>query len=461
MDFFRSLFFGGEAAPAPEDDAAAAALEDDAAAAPPEDDAAAAPPEDDAAAAAPEDDAAAAALDAAAATPEDDAAAASLSLSSENKEEDDYYEEEEEEEEEDKEEDKEEDDYDDDEVEEEEDKEIYKFNGVLYDDYTKYVQAKRQHNHNVLVSKFGVLDAKASIGLKATSRGTKRSLLKVAGGRTKEPLQKRRSPRRLQDRTTAVSTAAVAASTAAATAAVATATSATTTSSQYDININPYGGYMSVVFSPDGGIRWVQGECQNVTQHPTAVPDSSTNIPSPRYGSLNYAMSMANDRRRSGVMPFIDLSGVPPQPPIPKSPGRVKEGASKYTGVYWNKTEKKWVANIMIERKKHHIGYYDKEEEAAVDYARAKSKYRGEKFVIDLSGVPPQQPILKSRGRKKGTSKYTGVHWNKTEKKWVANIMIERKKHHIGYYDKEEEAAVDYARAVFKYRGEASKGGSS
>jgi hypothetical protein len=227
---------------------------------------------------------------------------------------------------------------------------------------------------------------------------------------------------------------------------------------------------MRVVFLPNGGIRWVQEECQNVAQ-PTAVPDSSTDTSSPRYSNRNYAISMAYEKRRSGAMPFIDLSDVPPQQPILNSRFR-KKGSSKYVGVYWHKTRKKWIARISLEGKTRHIGYYDKEEEAAVDYARAVFKHRGgaegrehhESFVIDLSDVPPQQPILNSRFRKKGSSKYVGVCvWNKTGrgKKWVARISLEGKTRHIGYYDKEEEAAVDYARAVFKYRGGASKGGSS
>ena len=155
---------------------------------------------------------------------------------------------------------------------------------------------------------------------------------------------------------------------------------------------------------------------------------------------------------------------MPPQPPIPKSKRYVKEGASKYTGVSFNKQNNRWTAQIMIEGKQHTIGRrYDNEEEAAVDYpARALFKYKGgvkdreqrDSFAIDLSGVPPQPPIPKSSGRiKEGASKYTGVFLNQQRYKWVAQIRIDGKLLLIGYYDDEEEAAVDYARAVFKYKG--------
>ena len=70
--------------------------------------------------------------------------------------------------------------------------------------------------------------------------------------------------------------------------------------------------------------------------------------------------------------------------------------------------------------------------------------------LIDLSDVPAQPLILKSSG-KDGTSKYQGVQFNKARDTWQATIVIDGAHHFIGYYDSEEEAAVDYARAVFKY----------
>eukprot|EP00984_Skeletonema_dohrnii_P021054 scaffold10417_cov83-Skeletonema_dohrnii-CCMP3373.AAC.1 len=162
---------------------------------------------------------------------------------------------------------------------------------------------------------------------------------------------------------------------------------------------------------------------------------------------------------------IIDLSDVPPQSPIPKSAGRIKDGASKYTGVFFNKPTKKWITRIDIEGKNRYIGSYENEEEAGSDYARAVFKYKGQgepgkareqdSFIIDLGDVPPQPPILKSSGSiKEGASKYIGVTFNKQTNKWQAQIRIEGKNRHIGYYDNEEEAAVDYARAVFKYKGQ-------
>ncbi|KAK1739914.1 hypothetical protein QTG54_009673 [Skeletonema marinoi] len=119
----------------------------------------------------------------------------------------------------------------------------------------------------------------------------------------------------------------------------------------------------------------------------------------------------------------------------------------------------KWQAQIRIDGMNRLIGYYENEEEAAVDYARAVFKYkkREDSFIIDLSDVPPQPPIPKSSGTiKEGASKYTGVHFNKQMNKWRVQIDIKGKLQTIGYYENEEEAATDYARAVFKYKGQAA-----
>ena len=83
---------------------------------------------------------------------------------------------------------------------------------------------------------------------------------------------------------------------------------------------------------------------------------------------------------------------------------------------------------------------------------KTKRRKVAQKF-IDLTDVPPQSPILRSHDRG-GTSKYHGVSFHKPSNKWRAQIGIDKKMHLIGYYDNEEEAAVDYARAMKKYRGE-------
>ena len=164
-------------------------------------------------------------------------------------------------------------------------------------------------------------------------------------------------------------------------------------------------------------------------------------------------------RKKGQKKQLIDLTDVPAQPPILKSNG--KDGTSKYQGVSLHKSVNKWNAQITLDGKKHSIGYYANEEQAAVDYARARFKYKAgnakvcttsqvRRKLIDLTDVPTQLPIISS-GRD-GTSKYQGVTFVKATNEWRAQIMLDGKRHHIGLYDNEEQAGIDYARAMFKYR---------
>jgi len=99
-------------------------------------------------------------------------------------------------------------------------------------------------------------------------------------------------------------------------------------------------------------------------------------------------------KRRKKGQKSIDLTDVPPKLPILKSIGM--GATSKYRGVYFHKATNKWRAGIMIHGKRHHIGSYANEEQAAVDYARAMFKYGVEQRqnAIDLTDVPPSQPPI-------------------------------------------------------------------
>ena len=220
------------------------------------------------------------------------------------------------------------------------------------------------------------------------------------------------------------------------------------------------------------------GECNGNSAHDIDV--SSNKLLGKRDVS---SLTSTNKKKDTFV---LDLSDVPKQSPILK-PGIIKEGASKFKGVFFNKEKKKWTAQINIGGKLRYLGTYAKDEDAAIDYARAAFKYRkegvmeesgidkqcassemGEKqetkkkrqkldtCTIDLSDVPPQSPILKIGKVTEGASKYKGICFNKKCKKWVAYIKIEGKQRHIGSYANQEDAAIDYARTVLKYKGEAA-----
>ena len=57
---------------------------------------------------------------------------------------------------------------------------------------------------------------------------------------------------------------------------------------------------------------------------------------------------------------------------------------------------------------------------------------------------------------KNNTSGVKGVHWSRHAKKWHADIKIDRKKKHLGYFDNIDDAARAYKEASRLYFGEFS-----
>lgn len=52
--------------------------------------------------------------------------------------------------------------------------------------------------------------------------------------------------------------------------------------------------------------------------------------------------------------------------------------SSIFKGVQWHKCHKKWIACIRFRKKLIHLGYYDSEQEAALAYNNAATRYFGE-----------------------------------------------------------------------------------
>jgi hypothetical protein len=168
-------------------------------------------------------------------------------------------------------------------------------------------------------------------------------------------------------------------------------------------------------------------------------------------------------RKKTGGAPFIDFTHVPPQPLILKNAllrggGRykdntrrrpVKAGSSRYTGVYLDKAAGKWKAQIMVDGRVRSIGYYEREEDAAGDYARAAFKYKvsiGELTYggLDLGAVP-ERPLIAGGG----ASGYRGV--KNVKGRWQARIAVEKggNARTLGTFDSAEAAASIYAQAAF------------
>ena len=56
-----------------------------------------------------------------------------------------------------------------------------------------------------------------------------------------------------------------------------------------------------------------------------------------------------------------------------------------------------------------------------------------------------------SKDRKNGTSKYTGISWNKHNAKWIAQIRLNGQPKNLGYFDNEIDASNAYQRVLTKH----------
>jgi hypothetical protein len=131
-----------------------------------------------------------------------------------------------------------------------------------------------------------------------------------------------------------------------------------------------------------------------------------------------------------------------------KQQRRIKcgEAGSKYRGVGWSKSCNKWEAGVRYDGKRHHLGCFEDEQEAARAYDKAARAQQGEKAQLNFPAEGESGP--------RQSSQYRGVCWNKSNNKWIAKTTYDGKMHHLGCFEDEEEAAKAYDRAARAQHGE-------
>ena len=138
-----------------------------------------------------------------------------------------------------------------------------------------------------------------------------------------------------------------------------------------------------------------------------------------------------------------------------------KESGQWFWGVTWFRRDKKWQAYYYdADGKRHHIGLFDDDEEAAravnqaIRDAGLETKRRVNAFDATGALVPKAPGAHNARDRSavvapdtaraqtETTSKFWGVTWNKQARRWRANYTdANGKTRFIGNYDTQEDAA--------------------
>jgi ketopantoate reductase len=136
---------------------------------------------------------------------------------------------------------------------------------------------------------------------------------------------------------------------------------------------------------------------------------------------------------------------------------------SCYRGVSWHWHQ--WRAEISINGKKHHLGRFDEEDDAARAYDEAAREHRGARAQLNLPrpGEPTNALAIRSAAEVRTAEKAAaakgyqscsrGVTWHKHNKKWYAAIRHRGTVHHIGSFHSEEDAARAYDERAREYRG--------
>jgi hypothetical protein len=105
-------------------------------------------------------------------------------------------------------------------------------------------------------------------------------------------------------------------------------------------------------------------------------------------------------------------------------------GTSKYVGVYFQKSSKKWCSHICINGIVTYLGSFNLEEDAKKYYEKALYSLKNNDEII-----------VKKRIK---SSKYKGVSFKKSSNKWISSLRINKKLIYIGSFSTEIEASEAY-----------------
>lgn len=105
---------------------------------------------------------------------------------------------------------------------------------------------------------------------------------------------------------------------------------------------------------------------------------------------------------------------------------KTKSTTSKYAGVYWNKSSKRWRSSITINGKQIMLGNFINEHNAHMEYQKRLKEF-SETGLITI--IP-----------RRTSSIYVGIDWNKKNNMWRSRVQIGGKRINVGHFTNEFDA---------------------
>jgi len=135
-----------------------------------------------------------------------------------------------------------------------------------------------------------------------------------------------------------------------------------------------------------------------------------------------------------------------------------RNSISRYKGVYWDRINSKWIAEITYKGIKNVLGRYVSENEAGKKYNEKAKELFGdfakENRIDDIDREYPENIEVLTKVNK--SSQYKGISWDSHRKKWIAHTRIGKKRIKIGRYETEFDALT----ALNNYKQNIVNGGS-
>ena len=117
---------------------------------------------------------------------------------------------------------------------------------------------------------------------------------------------------------------------------------------------------------------------------------------------------------------------------------------TKNTSGYWAvglTNESKKLTVYMVHRIIYYMHYKTNIDSMFIDHIDGN---RLNNAIDNLRIATNQQNACNKQKQKTCTSQYKGVSWDNKSKKWKAQICIDYKKHGLGFYEIEKDAAIAY-----------------